>query len=184
MIFIAGDESFTQGRVDYLSSCQMAVGIEQLLNTSRMELIDLSTRNRLLSIPVHSKSTRLVHLLLSQYPVEHRQGYELHHAVLPHANGGLLGTGRLDLLLPLPGSGSVALRGGATHLLRDLGHGTGIDPFGIVSCHVGDQSQCLNKALFADGGERPTVHLMGCEALGDLRYHTRHDHTPSDRSRS
>ena len=41
----------------------MAVGIERLLDTSRRELIDLSTRNRLLSIPVHAKSARLVHVV-------------------------------------------------------------------------------------------------------------------------
>ena len=36
--------------------------IEQLLNESRRELLDLSTRNRLLSMPVESKSARMVHV--------------------------------------------------------------------------------------------------------------------------
>jgi hypothetical protein len=33
---------------------------EELLNSSRKELLDLSTRNRLLSIPVDSKSARII----------------------------------------------------------------------------------------------------------------------------
>jgi hypothetical protein len=36
--------------------------IEDLLNTSRKELLDLSTRNRLLSIPVDSKSARIIQI--------------------------------------------------------------------------------------------------------------------------
>lgn len=36
--------------------------IQELLNRSRSELLDLSTRNRLLSIPVDSKSARLIHI--------------------------------------------------------------------------------------------------------------------------
>lgn len=38
----------------------MALSIRELLNISRKELLDLSTRNRLLSIPVNSKSARIV----------------------------------------------------------------------------------------------------------------------------
>ena len=41
----------------------MPVSLEQLLEESRRELLDLSTRNRLLSIPVESKSARVVHVL-------------------------------------------------------------------------------------------------------------------------
>jgi len=35
---------------------------EELLNTSRKELLDLSTRNRLLSIPVDSRSARIIQI--------------------------------------------------------------------------------------------------------------------------
>lgn len=38
----------------------MALSIEELLNRSRQELLDLSTRNRLLSLPVASKSARII----------------------------------------------------------------------------------------------------------------------------
>src|SRR6266404_5616333 len=38
----------------------MPLSIQELLDRSRKELLDLSTRNRLLSIPVNSKSARLV----------------------------------------------------------------------------------------------------------------------------
>jgi hypothetical protein len=38
----------------------MASSLQELLNRSRKELLDLSTRNRLLSIPVASKSARIV----------------------------------------------------------------------------------------------------------------------------
>ena len=40
----------------------MALNIQELLNRSRLELLDLSTRNRLLSIPVNSKSARVIHI--------------------------------------------------------------------------------------------------------------------------
>ena len=40
----------------------MQFSIQQLLDRSRKELLDLSTRNRLLSIPVTSKSARLVQI--------------------------------------------------------------------------------------------------------------------------
>ena len=36
--------------------------IEQLLEASRRELLDLSTRNRLLSMPVESKSAKVIHV--------------------------------------------------------------------------------------------------------------------------
>ena len=36
--------------------------IEQLLEASRRELLDLSTRNRLLSMPVGSKSAKVIHV--------------------------------------------------------------------------------------------------------------------------
>lgn len=38
------------------------VSVEQLLENSRRELLDLSARNRLLSLPVESKSARVVHV--------------------------------------------------------------------------------------------------------------------------
>jgi very-short-patch-repair endonuclease len=38
----------------------MALSIQELLDRSRKELLDLSTRNRLLSIPVNSKSARII----------------------------------------------------------------------------------------------------------------------------
>ena len=38
----------------------MPLSIQQLLDRSRKELLDLSTRNRLLSIPVNSKSARII----------------------------------------------------------------------------------------------------------------------------
>src|ERR1043166_3045299 len=38
----------------------MPLSIQELLDRSRKELLDLSTRNRLLSIPVTSKSARIV----------------------------------------------------------------------------------------------------------------------------
>lgn len=34
--------------------------IADILNTSRKELLDLSTRNRLLSIPIDSKAARII----------------------------------------------------------------------------------------------------------------------------
>jgi len=40
----------------------MAASLEQLLNESRRELLDLSARNRLLSMPVESKSARIIHV--------------------------------------------------------------------------------------------------------------------------
>ncbi|MDQ3621729.1 MAG: DUF4011 domain-containing protein [Verrucomicrobiota bacterium] len=40
----------------------MHADLEQLLNESRRELLDLSTRNRLLSMPVESKSARVIHI--------------------------------------------------------------------------------------------------------------------------
>jgi hypothetical protein len=39
---------------------KMPATTEELLNSSRRELLDLSTRNRLLSIPVDSSSARIV----------------------------------------------------------------------------------------------------------------------------
>ena len=36
--------------------------LEKLLEESRRELLDLSTRNRLLSMPVESKSARVIHV--------------------------------------------------------------------------------------------------------------------------
>src|SRR4029077_14833161 len=36
--------------------------LEKLLEESRRELLDLSTRNRLLAIPVESKSARVIHV--------------------------------------------------------------------------------------------------------------------------
>ena len=36
--------------------------LEKLLEESRRELLDLSTRNRLLSIPLESKSARVIHV--------------------------------------------------------------------------------------------------------------------------
>ena len=38
----------------------MPLSIQELLDRSRKELLDLSTRNRLLSIPVNSKSARII----------------------------------------------------------------------------------------------------------------------------
>ena len=38
----------------------MPPNIQELLDRSRKELLDLSTRNRLLSIPVNSKSARII----------------------------------------------------------------------------------------------------------------------------
>lgn len=38
------------------------VSLERLLEESRRELLDLSTRNRLLSMPVESKSARVIHV--------------------------------------------------------------------------------------------------------------------------
>src|SRR5258706_6174289 len=38
----------------------MPFSIQELLDRSRKELLDLSTRNRLLSIPVNSKSARII----------------------------------------------------------------------------------------------------------------------------
>src|SRR5260370_37711273 len=38
----------------------MPLSIQELLDRSRKELLDLSTRNRLLSIPVDSKSARMI----------------------------------------------------------------------------------------------------------------------------
>ena len=38
----------------------MPPSIQELLDRSRKELLDLSTRNRLLSIPVNSKSARII----------------------------------------------------------------------------------------------------------------------------
>jgi very-short-patch-repair endonuclease len=38
----------------------MPLSIQELLDRSRKELLDLSTRNRLLSIPIHSKSARII----------------------------------------------------------------------------------------------------------------------------
>src|SRR6266404_1666787 len=40
----------------------MPLSIQELLDRSRKELLDLSTRNRLLSIPVNSKSARIVQI--------------------------------------------------------------------------------------------------------------------------
>ncbi len=39
------------------------ISLEQLLEESRRELLDLSTRNRLLSMPVESKSARVIHVV-------------------------------------------------------------------------------------------------------------------------
>jgi hypothetical protein len=36
--------------------------LEKLLEESRRELLDLSTRNRLLAIPMESKSARVIHV--------------------------------------------------------------------------------------------------------------------------
>ena len=40
----------------------MAASLEELLEQSRRELLDLSTRNRLLAMPVESKSARVIHV--------------------------------------------------------------------------------------------------------------------------
>ena len=40
----------------------MPPSIQELLDRSRKELLDLSTRNRLLSIPINSKSARNIHV--------------------------------------------------------------------------------------------------------------------------
>ena len=40
----------------------MSATTQDLLERSRKELLDLSTRNRLLSIPVHTRSARVIHV--------------------------------------------------------------------------------------------------------------------------